>query len=64
MQNPLFKLEVLDLMKKAVQEELKPKPNEKVDKQGSGEEQQGSGEDSGGDQEDSGSGDGQQDSTM
>lgn len=38
MQNPLFKLEVLDLMKKAVQEELQPKPDEKVKKQ---EEEQG-----------------------
>ncbi|SFF36434.1 spore germination protein D [Paenibacillus algorifonticola] len=64
MQNPLFKLEVLDLMKKAVQEELKPKPNEKVDKQKSSEEeQQDSGDDSGDDQQDSGSGDGQQDNT-
>lgn len=36
MQNPLFRLEVLDLMKKAVQEELKPKPDEKVEKKDSG----------------------------
>jgi len=37
MQSPLFRLEILDLMKKAVQEELKPKPDEKVTKQsGSG----------------------------
>ncbi len=33
MQNPLFRLEVLDLMKAAVKEELQTKPNEKVDKQ-------------------------------
>ncbi|MBD2872262.1 spore germination lipoprotein GerD [Paenibacillus arenilitoris] len=33
MQNPLFRLELLDLMKAAVQEELKPKPDEKVQKQ-------------------------------
>ncbi|WP_424769182.1 spore germination lipoprotein GerD [Paenibacillus sp. sgz302251] len=32
MQNPIFRLDVLELMKKAVQEELKPKPDEKVDK--------------------------------
>lgn len=38
MQNPLFRLEVLDLMKAAVKEELQTKPNEKVQK--SGEEQQ------------------------
>ncbi|MFF2094535.1 spore germination lipoprotein GerD [Paenibacillus sp. NPDC058174] len=58
MQNPLFRLEVLDLMKKAVQEELKPKPNEKVQKSGgqSGESQGG---DDSGDSEDSGSGDSQ-----
>jgi spore germination protein D len=32
MQSPIFRLEMLDLMKKAVQEELKPKPDEKVKK--------------------------------
>lgn len=32
MQNPLFRLEVLDLMKAAVKEELQPKPDEKVKK--------------------------------
>ena len=50
MQNPLFRLEVLDLMKAAVKEELQTKPDEKVDKQGSesSDNQQG---DSGGDQE-------------
>ena len=32
MQSPLVRLEILDLMKKAVQEELKPKPDEKVTK--------------------------------
>ncbi|WP_274653951.1 spore germination lipoprotein GerD [Paenibacillus humicola] len=37
MSSPLFRLEILDLMKKAVQEELKPKPDEKVTKQGGGE---------------------------
>ncbi|CAM3492661.1 spore germination lipoprotein GerD [Paenibacillus lupini] len=42
MQNPLFRLEVLDLMKKAVQEELKPKPDEKVEKK----QDSGSGDDS------------------
>ncbi|MUT68227.1 spore germination lipoprotein GerD [Paenibacillus sp. NEAU-GSW1] len=61
MQNPLFRLEVLDLMKKAVQEELKPKPNEKVDKpkddSGGGEEEKSSEEDSGGGEEDSQSSD-------
>jgi spore germination protein D len=32
MRSPLVRLELLDLMKKAVQEELKPKPDEKVTK--------------------------------
>lgn len=41
MQNPLFRLEVLDLMKTAVQEELQPKPDEKVKKSGDEEKQQG-----------------------
>ncbi|MBP3966690.1 MULTISPECIES: spore germination lipoprotein GerD [Paenibacillus] len=36
MQNPLFRLEILDLLKKAVQEELKPKPDEKVTKEKEG----------------------------
>ncbi|GKU76672.1 spore germination lipoprotein GerD [Paenibacillus sp. L3-i20] len=43
MQNPLFRLEVLDLMKKAVQEELQPKPEDKEKKkegQGSGGDEQ------------------------
>ncbi len=31
MQSPLVRLQMLDLLKKAVQEELKPKPDEKVD---------------------------------
>ncbi|WP_051250574.1 spore germination lipoprotein GerD [Paenibacillus harenae] len=48
MQNPLFRLEVLDLMKAAVKEELKPKPDEKVEKkkqeEGGGEEEQAAGE--------------------
>ncbi|WP_336790761.1 spore germination lipoprotein GerD [Paenibacillus sp. MMO-177] len=53
MQNPLFRLEVLDLMKKAVQEELKPKPDEKVDKKsqeggGGGDEGSSDGEKQGG----------------
>jgi spore germination protein D len=30
--SPIYRLEVLDLLKKAVQEELKPKPDEKVKK--------------------------------
>lgn len=34
MQNPLFRLEVLDLMKAAVKEELQTKPDEKVKKSG------------------------------
>ncbi|MGO4111468.1 spore germination lipoprotein GerD [Paenibacillus sp. YAF4_2] len=52
MQNPLFRLEVLDLMKKAVQEELKPKPDEKVEKKqdsGSGDDSSGGDGSSGGD---------------
>lgn len=44
MQNPLFRLEVLDLLKKAVQEELKPSPTEKVEKKKGGEEEEGGGE--------------------
>lgn len=50
MQSPLFRMEILDLLKKAVQEELKPKPDEKVTKSKEGE--GGGGE--GGDQGDSG----------
>ncbi|ALS26210.1 spore gernimation protein [Paenibacillus sp. 32O-W] len=46
LQNPIFRLEMLELLKKAVQEELKPKPMEKIDKQ------QGGGE--GGESEDGG----------
>lgn len=54
MQNPLFRLEVLDLMKKAVQEELKPSPTEKVEKK---QEESGDGEESeGGEQEQGDSG--------
>lgn len=49
MQNPLFRLEVLDLMKKAVKEELQPKPDEKVMKQEEG--QGGGGEGGGGGEE-------------
>ena len=37
MQSPLFRMEILDLLKKAVQEELKPKPDEKVTKSKEGE---------------------------
>jgi spore germination protein D len=51
MQNPLFRLEVLDLMKAAVKEELQTKPDEKVQKSGA-EDQQG--------QDDQQSGDDQQ----
>ncbi|MBO7747571.1 spore gernimation protein [Paenibacillus sp. MWE-103] len=51
MQSPLYRLEILDLLKKAVQEELKPKPDEKVQKQKEGE---------GGDQGDQGGGGGDQ----
>jgi spore germination protein D len=59
MKNPLFRIEVLDLMKKAVQEELKPSPDEKVDKkkdESGGDEQKS--DDGGGDGGDSSSGDG------
>lgn len=62
MQNPLFRLEVLELMKKAVQEELKPNPAEKVEKkkdESGGDDQQSDegsdqGDDSSGDESDSG----------
>ncbi|MFX3631230.1 MAG: spore germination lipoprotein GerD [Candidatus Pristimantibacillus sp.] len=44
MQNPLFRVEVLDLMKKAVQEELKPEPdNQKKEESGGGGESEGGG---------------------
>lgn len=55
MQNPLFRMEVLDLLKTAVQEELKPKPDEKVTKSKEGGEQ-GGGDKSGGGDSDSGMG--------
>ncbi|WP_165822714.1 spore germination lipoprotein GerD [Paenibacillus montanisoli] len=62
MQSPLFRLEILDLLKKAVNEELKPKPDEKVQKQKSGGEGEGQGEgegegDGGGEGEEGGMGD-------
>ncbi|GMK48527.1 MULTISPECIES: spore germination lipoprotein GerD [Paenibacillus] len=67
MQNPLFRLEVLDLMKKAVQEELKPKPDEKVDKKsqdsGSGGDEGSSGDEKQSDDGGSGEGDGSDSST-
>jgi len=47
MQNPIFRLELLDLMQKAVKEELQIKPDEKVKKQegqGEGQKEEGSGE--------------------
>lgn len=52
MQNPLFRLEVLDLMKAAVKEELQTKPDEKVQKSG-GEDQQGQDDQQSGDDEQS-----------
>lgn len=54
MQSPLAKLQLLDLMRTAVKEELTPKPDEKVEKKS------GDGEDDGGDgqQEDSNDGKG------
>ncbi|SDS53277.1 spore germination protein D [Paenibacillaceae bacterium GAS479] len=53
MSNPLFRVEMLDLLKKAVQEELRVKPEEKVStKSGGGEEDKNSGE-NGGDEESS-----------
>ncbi|CAM4254485.1 spore germination lipoprotein GerD [Paenibacillus alkaliterrae] len=56
MQNPLFRLEVLDLLKKAVQEQLEPKPDEKVEKKKEGGEEDGEeggeeGEEEGGEEE-------------
>ncbi|MBM7569368.1 spore germination lipoprotein GerD [Paenibacillus sacheonensis] len=61
MQSPIFRLEILDLMKKAVQEELKPKPDEKVTKSKDGGEGDQGGDSGGeggdgGDQSDSGMG--------
>ncbi|MFC4778136.1 spore germination lipoprotein GerD [Paenibacillus sp. GCM10023252] len=61
MGNPLFRVEVLDLMKEAVRTELKPKPDEKVEKkkkeeEDGGEEDSGGGE--GGSEEDGGGEDG------
>jgi len=44
MQSPLYRLEILDLLKKAVQEELKPKPDEKVDKKKQGGQKKGEGD--------------------
>lgn len=52
MQSPIYRLEILDLLKKAVQEELKVKPNEKLEKASSEEDkaaEEGSGDDGGGD---------------
>lgn len=49
MQNPLFRMEVLDLLKSVVQEELQPKVQKKGGEQegGGGEKQEGGGEESG-----------------
>ncbi|SIR71144.1 spore germination protein D [Paenibacillus sp. RU4T] len=63
MSNPLFRVEILDLLKKAVQEELRVKPGEKVDTSsgGGGEGGDSGGEDGGGggdDSKDSGEGSG------
>jgi len=44
MQSPLYRLEILDLLKKAVQEELKPKPDEKVEKKKQGDQQKSEGD--------------------
>jgi hypothetical protein len=63
MQNPLFRLEVLDLMKKAVQEELKPKPDEKVEKKQEGSDEGGSPEEEKQSDESSGEGEGDQESS-
>lgn len=51
MGNPLFRVEVLDLMKKAVQEELKPDPEEKKKEEGGGSEAAGGSEGEGGESE-------------
>ncbi|MCM3750352.1 spore germination lipoprotein GerD [Paenibacillus pasadenensis] len=51
MSNPLFRVEILDLLKKAVQEELRVKPEEKVStKSGGKEEGKSGGEESSGDE--------------
>ncbi|MGN7457550.1 spore germination lipoprotein GerD [Paenibacillus pasadenensis] len=53
MSNPLFRVEILDLLKKAVQEELRVKPEEKVDTKsssGSGQEGGSGGEEGGGEE--------------
>lgn len=52
MSNPIFKVEILDLLKKAVQEELRVKPGEKVDTSSGG------GGGGGGENSDSGDGGG------
>lgn len=58
LQSPLVKLELLELMRKAVQEELQPSPNQQVQKQGSqgnqGEEEQGQDSENSGQEEDMG----------
>ncbi|RXZ82797.1 spore gernimation protein [Paenibacillaceae bacterium] len=62
LQSPLVRLEMLELMKKAVKEELLPKPDEKVKKENEGQGDQGGGQgedDQGGDEEDGNSGDSQ-----
>ncbi|MFD2115072.1 spore germination lipoprotein GerD [Paenibacillus yanchengensis] len=51
MQNPIFRLEMLDLMKAAVKEELQIKPNEKVQKQKEEGQEKGQDEGQGQDQE-------------
>ncbi|MFD1954073.1 spore germination lipoprotein GerD [Paenibacillus thailandensis] len=51
MGNPIFKLEMLDLMKAAVKEHLEPKPDEKPKQEGGGE---GGGEEGGGEGEEGG----------
>lgn len=55
MQNPLFRLEVLDLLKTAVQEELQPKPDEKVKKEEEQGQEQEQGQEEGGEEEEQGS---------
>jgi len=57
MQSPLAKLQLLDLMRTAVKEELTPKPDEKVEKEKKSGEGENGGEDTG--QEDSGDGKGE-----
>ncbi|MFC4098367.1 spore germination lipoprotein GerD [Paenibacillus xanthanilyticus] len=51
MQSPIYRLEILDLLKKAVQEELKVKPNEKLEKAGGGGEEEKAAEEGGGEEE-------------